>query len=84
MIIYKNIGEIYQLGYSSCRNEEIIIYNGEKSHLNFDISPALFKGYDNDIVFINNKKIYNSLIYKNGIEQIKTEIIYNKKIYLFI
>ena len=78
LIIYKNIGEIYQFGYSSCRNKEITLYNGDKSHLNFDISPGLFKGYDNDIVFIDNKTIYNSLIYKSGTEHIKTETIYNK------
>ena len=78
LIIYENIGEIYQLGYSSCKNKEITLYNGDKSPVNFDISPGLFKGYDNDIVFINNKTIYNSLIYNSGAEHIKTETIYNK------
>ena len=77
IIIYDNKGEFYQLGYSSCINKEIFLYNGDKSLLQFNISPSLYKGYDNDIVFVNNKKEYNSLFYNNETQPLKTETIYN-------
>jgi len=85
LILFKNTAEFDELGYGSCSNKESTLYNGERSILQFHVYPGLYKGYDNDIVFINNKKIYNSLIYKNGTEQIKTETIYNmNNIYFYL
>ena len=56
MTIHENKGKIYQFGYSTCTNEERTLYSAEKYDFYFYIKPILFKGYDNDIVFINNNK----------------------------
>ena len=83
LIVYKNMAEFDELSYAYCGNKDTTIYNGDKSFLKFSFDPGLYKGHNNDIVFINNKKDYYSLFYGNEKEPIKNGTIYNKNSILF-
>ena len=85
LIIYKDIAEFNEFGYSYCNNQIDNLYNGYKRKLNFTFVPGLFKGHDNDIVFINNTNGLNSIVYGEKEEKVKYGTIYDaNKIYFNI
>ena len=58
LIIYGNYGYIHEFGYSYCQNfTQNNLRNGVEAELSFQYDRGLFKGHDDDIVFINNTNV---------------------------
>ena len=77
LIIYKEIAKFHEFGYSYCDNKIENLYNGYEKRLVFNnYDPGLFKGHDNDIVFINNTKGLNSIVYGDNKEKVVDGTIY--------
>ena len=85
LIIYKDIAEFHQFGYSYCKNRTESLFNGIEYKLNFIIEPGIFKGHDNEIVFINNTNGLNSIVYGDKKEKVIDGIIYDAdKMYFYL
>ena len=80
LIIFNNNAQFHELGYSFCENNTQTIFNGDKKNIFFDMFPALYKAYNNNIIFLNEKKL-NSLIYMNGKEINNFEVYDKNEIY---
>ena len=74
---------ITDLEYSTCRDTNVSAYNAEKKLLTFDITENIFNlGVKNDIIFLNNEKPINSLLYIDNKTIVESET-YDKRAYIY-